>query len=102
MRSGLKKMAKLTNESTCPTPPSHPFVKEVHVFYRNDRYMGHLLKLQDSDRLNSPLFEFLVTPKSVFEVQDQSEELSKRIMAIEVSRSMIITGKHVPIVVTVK
>lgn len=86
LRLGLKLISKYRNESGCPTPPSNPLVKEVSVYYLEDLFVGLIIKISNGlDGQGEQ--EILLTPNSLSELHDQSEDISKRITSFEVRRN---------------
>ena len=83
MRHSLKLVSKNGNQSLMCHPPGDTHIKEVHVYYYDDKFSGFLVMY---GRSYGPTFEAYVTSKKKIETHDgiTNQELAKRITSFEV------------------
>lgn len=78
-----------SNINNCHIPVA-PIVKEVNVYYKDDHFVGYLLKYQDSNiKTDGIVFEALFIPISHSE-DKESKGIASRVTALEVSTINVI------------
>lgn len=87
LRQGLRLVSKSGNESRCLASSGKPIIKEVSVYHAEDHFIGFVLRMQEAGTAGNSRpneHELLVRPNTMFKIEDQSEEISRRITSFEV------------------